>query len=74
VSSTRPEYVKCVLHNEHTHSFKAWCGRIVAVFDTPFMDANHAALSREQRQRYLVCQDCADAIASTLHSGWEGET
>src|SRR5689334_4018398 len=63
-SEPQPEYVKCV----DSINGVTWCGRKPAVFEFRFIDAQHAALARLQRQRLLVCPACRRAIVDALEN------
>lgn len=66
MTSVREEYIKCV---QHTHAEKlktSWCGRILSSFDLAFQTIDHAAYTRLQDGRLLICPQCKHEIIKTL--------
>ncbi len=81
MSDSRPDYVKCVLtgrydraedHPQGPHrEQKTWCGREISG-EWVFEDPTHAVLNAVNGGRLLVCANCAEKIAATLHDHqWE---
>lgn len=63
----RPEYVKCVSLPDGLGG-DTWCGRRKNRTEWRFVDVDHAALSRRNGDRLLVCPECRTAIISALES------
>ena len=66
MSSTRPEWIRCI---EHTHAQKlgtSWCGRLLLAFEVPFQGIDHAAYATLNGDRLVVCSECAAAVVSLL--------
>jgi hypothetical protein len=63
----RPEYVKCVSLPESLGA-TTWCGKSREPFDWSFVDIDHAALTRRNGGRQLVCPECRAAIVAALES------
>jgi hypothetical protein len=58
----RPEYVRCIMLSKES----VWCGREYSLFHKPFLSIDHAATSRMEKSRLLVCTQCAAKINQAL--------
>ncbi len=61
-----PDHVKCVIHTDLPRKGTTWCGRKHYNMEWLFTDVDHAALTREQESRLLVCPECRNAIVKAL--------
>jgi hypothetical protein len=63
-----PEYFKCILKDTYENSKRSWCGRHNIHMEFYFFNIDHAALTRERKDRCLVCQECRAKVIELLNS------
>jgi hypothetical protein len=59
------DFEKHVKHTHADHEGKTWCGRPVGL-EWAFENIDHAAYERMRDGRLLICDECLDAITTTL--------
>jgi len=83
--TSRPGYVRCIMHGHEKHKRTAWCGNTgTGGHFGAFLDIEHAAYNAKAGARLVVCRQCAAEVAKALdpanyngsewaahHEGWK---
>lgn len=66
--ANRPEWVRCIRQTHEERKTTSWCGRPLPQTEWTFVNIDHAANARHNKDRLLVCPKCAAAVTKLLKS------